>query len=76
MGLEGMEIENWVSHERFINYLQRCDFNRSKAIKYYEANIKVRESSYVYIQALEILLRNKIHFVLSNYYKTDNWFEI
>ena len=67
------KVEELVSERRFRVYLERCNGNENAAIAYYEANVAVSEESYVCLQSLEIVLRNKIHRILSEMFETDAW---
>lgn len=70
------KVEELVSERRFRVYLERCNGNENAAIAYYEANVAVSEASYVCLQSLEIVLRNKIHRILSEMFETDAWYDV
>lgn len=74
MAVKRGEIEDWVSEKRFKRYLDRCNGDENAALAYYEANVAISEASYVCLQALEVLLRNKIHQTLTEMYETDAWY--
>ncbi len=58
-------LEQALSLERFARYLAWASGDRSRAIALYTLNTKLSESLYTPIQMLEIVLRNRIHAVLS-----------
>lgn len=74
MAIERDKIEVWVSEKRFKSYLDRCNGDENAAVAYYEANVAISEASYVCLQALEVVLRNKIHIALTDMYERDDWY--
>ncbi len=75
MAISRDKTEAWVSEKRFKSYLDRCNGDEIAAVAYYEANVAISEASYVCQQALEVVLRNKVHVALTNMYETDAWYD-
>ena len=72
--MNGNKINHILSPKRFQRYLLRCENNSQNALQYYLANTKIAESTYWSLHVFEIALRNKIHFALTRYFKTDEWY--
>jgi hypothetical protein len=69
---EALELS--LSRERLEKYLDETGQDLDAAISLYEGNTKLSEAFYTPLQALEICLRNKIHFQLCNSYG-ELWYE-
>ncbi|WP_224826423.1 hypothetical protein [Cognatishimia sp. MH4019] len=63
-----------LSASRFQRYLADSDGNDGKALSLYQHNSRLCQSLYIYTQAWEICLRNKIDEFLRTKYG-DRWFE-
>lgn len=68
------KINQLLSQKRFNSYLTRCENNSENALSYYVANSKIAEATYWSLQAFEVALRNKIHFVLTQHFGTEEWY--
>jgi hypothetical protein len=68
-------LENSLSVDRLLPYLNLAEGDKLYAIRLYEWNTKVSESLYSLIQGLEVTLRNKIHQVLSLDFGQQNWWD-
>ena len=66
-------FEKAISHERFGRYLAWSDDNRDAALLLYGQNTRLSEALYTPLQTLEVVLRNRIHAVLSERFGT-HWF--
>ena len=58
-------LEDALSHERFGRYMAWAGGDRDRALELYALNIRVSEALYPPLQMLEVVLRNRIHTVLS-----------
>ena len=58
-------LEDALSHERFGRYVAWAGGDRDRALELYALNIRVSEALYPPLQMLEVVLRNRIHTVLS-----------
>lgn len=67
------DLEQALSLERFGRYLGWAAGDRARAIELYTLNAKVSESLYIPLQTLEVVLRNRIHSVMTGAFH-DNWF--
>lgn len=68
-------IDSFISDERFNPYLKKQSNNYSKALLLYNFNILISEAFYPIISILEIALRNKVHFILSEKYNRTDWYD-
>ena len=59
------EFEEAISLERFARYLAWADGDHARALSLYTLNTRLSEALYTPIQTLEIVLRNRIHMVMS-----------
>jgi hypothetical protein len=66
-------LEHALSLERFSRYLDWAAGNRERAIELYTLNTRISESLYIPLQALEVVLRNRIHAVMTEAHH-ENWF--
>lgn len=66
-------LEHALSHERFSRYLAWAGDDRDRAIAIYTLNTRLSECLYTPLQMLEVVLRNRIHAVMSEA-KGENWF--
>lgn len=68
------ELEAALSLERFGRYLAWAGGNREHAVALYTLNTAVSESLYTPLQMLEVVLRNRIHAVMTEA-RHDAWFQ-
>ena len=68
-------IDSFISEERFSVYLKKHTKNYNKALLHYNFNILISEAFYPLISILEIALRNKVHFILSEKYNRTDWYD-
>ena len=71
-----MEIDIIYSHFskiRFERYLLASNKDINKAIKLYKNNLRISQSFLPILGILEVILRNEINNILSNYFKDDDW---
>jgi len=59
------EFEQALSLERFARYLEWAGGDRQRALELYALNTRVSEALYTPLQLLEVVLRNRIHTVMS-----------
>ncbi|MCC5924606.1 MAG: hypothetical protein JJT77_12545 [Crocinitomicaceae bacterium] len=71
--MELQKIIKDISNERFEPYLLRCNGDQKKAFELYEYNIKVSQSFYAPLSALEVTLRNKIDESFKEHFGDDFW---
>jgi Abi-like protein len=67
------DLEHALSLERFARYLDWAGGDRERAIHLYTLNTRISESLYVPLQTLEVVLRNRIHTVMTGAYH-ERWF--
>ena len=72
--LVSAELEQALSAERFSRYLGWADGDRARAFELYAQNAHQSAALYLPLQMLEVVLRNRIHTVLSNAVGPD-WFD-
>lgn len=70
-----LTIEKYISPERLAAYVAYARGDKWVAIRLYERNTEVSEAIYGVIQALEITLRNAIHYTLSGQLGGPEWYE-
>jgi hypothetical protein len=63
--IEGQQLEEALSLERFSRYLVWSAGDRDRALELYGLNTRLSEALYTPLQMLEVALRNRIHSVLS-----------
>lgn len=71
--MELQKIIKDISNERFEPYLLSCNGDQKRAFELYEYNIKVSQSFYAPLSALEITLRNKIDDSFKEHFRDDFW---
>ena len=71
--MEHQKIIKDISNERFEPYLLRCNGDQKKAFALYKYNIKVSQSFYAPLSALEVTLRNKIDESFKKHFGDDFW---
>lgn len=59
------DLATILSTDRFARYLAWANNDEGRALELYTLNVKLSESLYLSLHALEIALRNRIHFVMS-----------
>ena len=67
------EIEKALSLERFNRYVEWAFGDRSHALELYTLNARLSEALYVPLQMLEVVLRNKIHTIMTEA-RHERWF--
>lgn len=68
------ELEAALSLERFSRYVGWAGGNRGRALELYVLNTRLSEALYTPLQVLELVLRNRIHSVMSAAHG-QRWFE-
>jgi len=66
-------LEQALSLERFSRYLAWAAGDRTRAIELYTLNARLSESLYTPLQMLEVVLRNRIHAVMTEA-RHDQWY--
>lgn len=59
------DLEAALSLERFARYREWADGDRARALDLYTLNTRLSEALYTPLQILEVVLRNRIHTVMS-----------
>ena len=72
--IEDGELEEALSLERFARYLSWANGDHVQALELYALNTRLSEALYIPLQMLEVVLRNRIHAVLSAA-RQPRWFE-
>ncbi len=67
------DLENLISQPRLDRYLTACGNSKIKAKKLYKANLRVSQAFYPILNLFEIILRNKIHYKLSEHFENPDW---
>ena len=67
-------LENALSLERFGRYLGWAGHDRDRAIELYALNTAVSEALYTPLQMLEVVLRNRIHAVMTEAFH-EGWLQ-
>ncbi len=73
--IEAEPLEEALSLERFGRYLAWAEGDRARALDLYTLNTRLSEALYTPLQMLEVVLRNRIHAVLSVSVQ-PRWFEV
>ncbi len=68
-------LEKGLSADRFSSYVQLAQGDREKGVRLYLLNTALSEALYSPAQALEVLLRNRMHDVLSKAYGS-HWYTV
>jgi hypothetical protein len=68
-------LELALSLERFERYLAWAGGDRERAIELYTLNTRISESLYTPLQSLEVVLRNRIHLVMTEAFGGEGWFQ-
>ena len=68
------DLEAALSLERFARYQEWAGGDRARALEFYALNTRLSEALYTPLQMLEVVLRNRIHTVMSEA-RHDRWFE-
>ena len=67
------QIEETLSLERFGRYVDWAEGNHDRALELYTLNAKLSEALYIPLQMLEVVLRNRIHAVMT-LARHEQWF--
>lgn len=71
------QLRRAISHERLGAYCQRGNSHDDlELFAHYAWNMALSESLYTPLQCLEVGLRNGIHDAATEYFKTDQWFDL
>lgn len=73
MTVELDKIRLYISDARLQNYLDVCDANYKKALKLYQANMKLSQSFYPLLSLVEVILRNALNNELTKHFNDENW---
>ena len=68
------DLEQSFSLERFYRYIQWADGDKAKAFELYALNTALSEAFYTPLHILEVVLRNRFHVILSQYFG-EAWYE-
>jgi hypothetical protein len=68
------EINLTLSLERFSRYLGWAGGDRAQGLELYALNTRISEALYTPLQTLEVVLRNRIHAVMSEH-RHPGWFQ-
>lgn len=63
----------YFSHPRTERYYVSTKLSKQKSLELYQSNLVVSQSFYPLLSILEIIIRNRINDVLSDYFKDQNW---
>ncbi len=66
-------MEQALSLERFSRYVEWAAGDRSRALELYTLNARVSEALYIPLQMLEVVLRNRVHAVMTAA-RHERWF--
>jgi Abi-like protein len=69
-----IELEGALSSERLERYLVWAQSDTGRALQLYKLNTQLSEALYTPLQVHEVVLRNAIHGIMSQYHG-PNWFE-
>lgn len=67
------KLQEYLSYSRIERYLIATGNDPSNAIELYRTNLKIAQSFHPIIGILEVILRNRIHSILSNYFEDTDW---
>ncbi|MEA3554598.1 MAG: Abi family protein [Campylobacterota bacterium] len=71
------QLELSISKNRLDEYSKILNTDKTKTIfTYYILNSELSKSLYIPLQNLEVTLRNNIHNALTEFYKTERWYEL
>ncbi len=68
-----IELERIISQPRLDRYLVACGNSKIRTKKLYNINLRLSQSFYPVLNLFEIILRNEIHYNLSNHFSNPNW---
>ena len=71
--MEIQKIIKDISTERFEPYLLKCNGDIEKAFNLYEFNVKISQTFYAPLSALEVTLRNKIDQSFKSHFNEEYW---
>jgi len=67
------KLEEFVSQPRLNRYLIGCGNDQNRALRLYEANLRIAKSFYPVLNLFETFLRNSINERLINHFHDPNW---
>ncbi len=67
-------LERTLSSDRLSTYFKETNNDKEKALELYLKNVQTSSSLYPSLQCLEIAVRNALHYELSQFYKTEAWY--
>lgn len=72
------ELTVIFSQERLDGYLghTHCNNSKNEALIAYSWNIELSQALYPSLQVLETTLRNSLHRVITENFKTEQWFDL
>lgn len=73
MSLDLDNIRRYISDARLQNYLDVCQNNYPKALKLYQANMRLSQSFYSLLSLVEVILRNALNNELTRYFGDEDW---
>jgi hypothetical protein len=68
------DVQRILSAERFARFHVAAARNIPLAIEIYELNIEISECVFGVLHLVEVCIRNQMHFALSDYCRTHDWF--
>ncbi|HEY1048005.1 MAG TPA: hypothetical protein VGF79_16305 [Bacteroidia bacterium] len=71
--MEYIKLEQYTSKPRLDRFLISCNNSRERALKLYEANLKISQAFYPIINLFEIFLRNTMNDKLSFHFSDQAW---
>lgn len=66
-------IEQYLSKPRLTRYLKAVSYDKAKALKLYQTNLRLSQSFYPLLSLLEVILRNSLNKELSLLFKSKSW---
>lgn len=67
------EFQKFFSAPRVERYLRACKRSGAQAMILYKANIKVRQAFHPLLSIVEVVIRNRINDVLTEYFQDPDW---
>ena len=68
-------VERIISKERLEPYLNRHNYDLTKALNHYKCNILISQAFYPLLAILEVGLRNSLDYQLTLKFKDEKWFD-
>lgn len=67
------DINKYISNARLKSYLEACQNDYIKALKLYQANMRLSQSFYPLLSLVEVILRNALNEKFTVYFNDDHW---